>query len=484
MAADLRGIESHGIARLRHFYVDRIERGAIDPVARPAIVRETPTSLAFDARNGLGHPPVEARDGADDRQSARERHCVHDRAQFEPLRDRRLLRDDGARARPDRDRSTDSIHYGAPTFGSRKKFGTNPFAFAIPAGDEPPFVLDFATTAVTFGKLEVYARMGKPLLPGWAVDVHGAPTDDPAQASPAGALLPLGGFGTAAADTRASASVCMCEILCGVLAGAAFGPELSISDATSGGGHVGHFFGALRIDALRDLAAFKADMDRELRAFRTSAPAAGHDRVRVAGDPERENEIVNRREGVPHLPKVWEVVDGLAAELGIHADAALLDRGFPRRAAGERDGTWHSPAPDTKRCDNLACLCEVPFTQATCSEFCASPDGRDPATFAARAATRVAGSKSKRSSTAGSARNPCNLRSVTAIDPRTPLVLEPKLTTRDLGRRRVGATLRQNTAMPRRRSASRGNAGTTTASLPAACPARRWARRARVSAPR
>jgi L-2-hydroxycarboxylate dehydrogenase (NAD+) len=317
LAADLRGIESHGIARLRHFYFDRITRGAIDPVAKPTIVRETPTSLAFDAHNGLGHPPAKA---------AMAQTIAKARANglaFTTVRNSNHFGIAGYYAMMALEHdvigiaSTDSIHYGAPTFGSQKKFGTNPFAFAIPAGDEPPFVLDFATTAVTFGKLEVYARMGKRLLPGWAVDVHGAPTDDPAQASPAGALLPLGGFGTASGGHKGFGLGLMCEILCGVLAGAAFGPELSISDATSGGGHVGHFFGALRIDAIRDLAGFKADMDRELRAFRTSAPSAGHDRVRVAGDPERENEFVNRRDGVPHLPKVWEVVDGLAAEFGI-----------------------------------------------------------------------------------------------------------------------------------------------------------------------
>ena len=317
LAADLRGIESHGLARLKHFYVDRIRRGAIDPVAEATVLRETATTLAFDARNGLGHPASKL---AMSRASAK---ATESGIAFATVRNSNHFGIAGYYAMMALEHdligiaSTDSIHYGAPTFGSQKKFGTNPFAFAIPAGAEPPFVLDFATTAVTFGKLEVYARMGKQLLPGWAVDAHGAPTDDPAQASPGGALLPLGGFGTATGGHKGFGLGLLCEILCGVLAGAAFGPELSISDATSHGGHVGHFFGALRIDALRDAADFKADMDRELRAFRTSVPEAGIDRVRVAGDPEREHEEVNRRAGVPHLPKVWEVVDELAAELGI-----------------------------------------------------------------------------------------------------------------------------------------------------------------------
>lgn len=317
LAADLRGIESHGIARLKHFYVDRLRRGAIEPVARPTVVRESPTTLALDAHNALGHPVSKDAMG-------RTIVKAHEHGlAFTTVRNSNHFGIAGYYAMMALEHdmigisSTDSIHYGAPTFGREKKFGTNPFAFAVPAGSEAPFVLDFATTAVTFGKLEVYARMGKPLLPGWAVDANGAPTDDPAQAAPGGALLPLGGFGTATGGHKGFGLGLLCEILCGVLAGSAFGPELSISDATAHGGHVGHFFGALRIDALREAVEFKADMDRELRAFRGSPPAAGHDRVRVAGDPERENAVANARDGVPHLPKVWEVLDGLALELAI-----------------------------------------------------------------------------------------------------------------------------------------------------------------------
>jgi LDH2 family malate/lactate/ureidoglycolate dehydrogenase len=159
--------------------------------------------------------------------------------------------------------------------------------------------------------------MGKRLLPGWAVDAEGAPTDDPAAAAPGGALLPLGGFGTATGGHKGYGLGALCEILCGVLSGGAFGPRLTTGGITAGDGLAGHFFGALRIDAIRDAAAFKADMDRELRAFRSAAPAEGAERVLVAGDPEREHEQAFRSDGVPHLPAVWTVLDELAGELGI-----------------------------------------------------------------------------------------------------------------------------------------------------------------------
>lgn len=317
LAADLRGIESHGIARLRHFYVDRIRRGAIDPAGPLTVLRETPTTLALDGGNALGHPNGKR---AMERTIAK---ALESGLCFTTVRNSNHYGIAGYYAMMALERdligisSTDSVHYGVPTFGREKRLGTNPFAFAIPAGEEPPFVLDFATTTVTFGKIEVYARMGKPLLPGWAVDAGGRPTLDPAAAAPAGALTPLGGFGTDGGGHKGYGLGALCEILCGVLAGGAFGAALSVSDAQAHGGHVGHFFAALRIDMLRDVAEFKADLDRELRAFKQSTAAPGCDRVRVAGEPERENELAFARDGVPHLPKVWEVVDGLAAELGV-----------------------------------------------------------------------------------------------------------------------------------------------------------------------
>ena len=316
VAADLRGIESHGVARLETYYVSRIRAGQLDPTPKVTTARETATSILVDAGNGLGHPT-----------GKRTMEAVLAKAEqtgaaFGAVRNSNHYGIAGYYAMLALDRniigiaSTNSTRFGAPTFGRDLMLGTNPLAFAIPAKHEPAFVLDFATTTVPKGKLEVYNRKGKQLNPGWAIDANGNQTLDP-QVALKGALLPLGGFGTASGGHKGFGLGLMCEILCGVLAGAAFGPELSISDATSGGGHVGHFFGALRIDAMRDLADFKADMDRELRAFRTSAPLPGHDRVQVAGDPERENERVNRRDGVPHLPKVWEVVDSLATDLKI-----------------------------------------------------------------------------------------------------------------------------------------------------------------------
>lgn len=318
LAADLRGIESHGIARLRWFYVDRVRLGTIEREPRVTTLRERPATLALDAGNGLGHP-VSQRAMERTIEKARESGLC-----FTTVRNSNHYGIAGFYAKMALAHdmigisSTDSIHFAVPTFGREKLLGTNPFAFAIPAGEEPAFVLDFATTTVTYGKLEVYERMGARLLPGWAVDRDGHPTEDPSEGRHGGALLPLGGWGTAGGGHKGYGLGLLCEILCGVLAGAAFGAGLSLVEGPENkGGHTGHFFGALRIDALRDPAAFKADLDRELRTFTTSAPAEGHERVFVAGQIEDEFEREHRRNGVPHLPKVWEDLDALAVEVGI-----------------------------------------------------------------------------------------------------------------------------------------------------------------------
>jgi LDH2 family malate/lactate/ureidoglycolate dehydrogenase len=107
------------------------------------------------------------------------------------------------------------------------------------------------------------------------------------------------------------------EILCGVLSGGLFGTSLGLDERGLHGGTVGHFFGAFRIDALRDPDEFQRDLARELRAFEDSAPSRGADRVVTAGEPERAFTERYRGEGVPIDPKVWDGIDALAERLGI-----------------------------------------------------------------------------------------------------------------------------------------------------------------------
>jgi LDH2 family malate/lactate/ureidoglycolate dehydrogenase len=215
--------------------------------------------------------------------------------------------------------STNTVRYGAPTYGSDMLLGTNPFAYAIPTRNEPAFVLDFATTTVPRGKIEVYLRKNKPLNHGWAIDAEGHETTDPATALK-GALLPLGGFGVDNGGHKGYGLGLLVEILCGVLSGGTFGLDLPLPSDGPQPGVISHFFGAIRIDAFRDVPAFKADMDRELRTFKDSRKAPGQERIYVAGEIEHEKTLYNREHGVPVHVKVWDGLQKLAGELNIPFD--------------------------------------------------------------------------------------------------------------------------------------------------------------------
>jgi LDH2 family malate/lactate/ureidoglycolate dehydrogenase len=319
-AADLRGIESHGIARLESYYVSRIRTGKLKAQPDYQIVRETDTSVLYDADNGLGHPA-----GKLAMQKVIEK-AKKSGAAFGAVRNSNHYGIAGYYAMMALEHdmigmaSTNSVRYGAPTFGKDVLLGTNPLAWAIPAKDEPAFVLDFATTTVPKGKLEVYKRKGLPLKDGWAIDAQGHPTDDPDEAL-RGALLPLGGFGTDNGGHKGYGLGLLVDILCGVLSGGKFGAGLPLVNDTMEGA-ISHWFGAFRVDAFRDAEAFKADMDRQLRTFKESRKVPGAERIYVAGEPEFEKTRYHREHGVPVHVKVWDGLKKLAGELNIPFELA------------------------------------------------------------------------------------------------------------------------------------------------------------------
>lgn len=319
VAADLRGIESHGVARLESYYVGRLRKGQMMPKPSVSVVRETATSIVMDGDNGLGHPVAK-----------RTMERVIAKAQetgtaFGAVRNSNHFGIAGYYAMMTLDKdligicSTNSVRYGAPTFGRDILLGTNPFAYAIPTQNEPPFVLDFATTTVPRGKIEVYNRKEKQLNPGWAIDENGHETLDP-QTALKGALLPLGGFGIDNGGHKGYGLGLLVDILCGVLSGGAFGTDLPLPSDGPQPGKISHFFGAIKIDGFRDVAGFKADMDRELRMFKDSQKAPGQQRIYVAGEIEYEKTIENRKNGVPVHVKVWDGLQKLAGELGLPFD--------------------------------------------------------------------------------------------------------------------------------------------------------------------
>ncbi len=321
VAADLRGVESHGVARLQSYYVSRIRSGKLNPRAqRDGRARNADIDRAR-RRQRAGTSRRQARDGSRDRKSARSG------AAFGAVRNSNHYGIAGYYAMLALDHdligisSTNSVRYGAPTYGKTIMLGTNPWAYAIPAEHEPPFVLDFATTTVPRGKLEVYKRKEQPLAAGWAIDASGNETRS-AEDALRGALLPLGGFGVEGGGHKGYGLGLLVDIMCGVLSGGAFGNDLPLPTDGPMPGKISHFFGAIDIGGFRDVDAFKRDMDRELRAFKDSEKVPGAPRIYVAGEIEHEKTLAHRRDGVPVHAKVWKELETLARELEIPFDIA------------------------------------------------------------------------------------------------------------------------------------------------------------------
>jgi len=220
---------------------------------------------------------------------------------------------------------TNSSKGVAPLWGSERMLGTNPIAIGFPAGEEPPIVLDMATCTVAYGKIEIAMREGKPIPLGWAIDREGHPTTDPRAMHEGGALVPLGsdrehgghkGYGLALSV----------DMLCAVLSGANWGPfappfalRQPLPEREVGKG-IGHFFGAMRIDAFRDVAEFKSQTDEFVRTLRGSRPAPGTSGPLVPGDPERLAERERDAHGVPVGAAVLEELRDIARLTGIPLD--------------------------------------------------------------------------------------------------------------------------------------------------------------------
>lgn len=210
----------------------------------------------------------------------------------------------------------------APTFSVSRLLGTNPIAIAVPAGKNPPFVADFATTPIARGKLEVSVKKGEKTLPGYVQNKDGFPSVDPDILRKGGAMLPLGGD----RDHGSHKGYCLgatVDILSSMLSGAAFGPfvppsvaYLPVPEEKSGKG-TGHFFGAMRIDAFRKADEFKNAMDTWIETFRSARSIEGQPDVLIPGDIEREQEKINMERGIMLIPAVAEELDRIATDLNM-----------------------------------------------------------------------------------------------------------------------------------------------------------------------
>jgi len=320
-AADLRGIDSHGVARL-HSYFDMLQRGRIDPKPNVTIVRESPSTATVDGGNGLGLV-VGPKANAIAMQKA-----LAIGSGWVSVRNTNHYGIAGYYVLEALERDligwsmTNTTKFVAPLWGAERMLGTNPIAIAFPGREEPPIVIDMATSAVAYGKIEIAKRGGKPIPLGWAVDRNGAPTTDPNAMIDGGAQLPLGSDRERGGHKGYALAV-MVDVLCAVLSGANWGPfappfmlQQEMPTRSVGKG-IGHFFGAMRIDAFIDTDEFKRQVDDLIRTLRNTRPALGTAGPLIPGDPEREAEAIRRREGIPLAAPVVEELRDISRQTGI-----------------------------------------------------------------------------------------------------------------------------------------------------------------------
>jgi LDH2 family malate/lactate/ureidoglycolate dehydrogenase len=322
--SDLRGIDSHGIARLRAYH-DMLAAGRINPTPAVRVVRETPGTAVVDGDNGLGlvvapqanRVAMDKADAVGTGWAAVRNTNHYGIAGWYVLE--ALKRNQIGWA------MTNTSRIVAPLFGAERMLGTNPIAIAFPGAEEPPIVIDMATTAAAFGKIEMAVRKGVPIPHGWAIDSAGRSTTDPHAMIDGGAMLPLG----SERERGGHKGYCLgalVDLLCGPLAGANWGPftppfALGFPDARRQVGlGIGHFFGAMRIDAFCEPDEFRARIDDWIRTFRASKAAPGTDGPLVPGDPEREAEQVRRRDGVPLVLPVVEDLRHVSRACGVPFD--------------------------------------------------------------------------------------------------------------------------------------------------------------------
>ncbi|MBQ9469762.1 MAG: Ldh family oxidoreductase [Bacteroidales bacterium] len=321
VAAELRGIPSHGLMRVKDYY-QMAKAGRINPQPQPKVVHQTPSTATVDGDNALGPVPG--------------------------LQAMRLAIEKAQQCGTGWVAVRNSNHFGiaghyammalphdmigialtnanplvVPTNSISKYLGTNPIAVAIPAQQQPPFVADFATTPIARGKLALMGKKGQRAPMGLLQDAEGHPTDDPDILMRGGGIMPLGGD-VEHGGHKGFCLTALVDIFSSVLGGANFGPfvppqvpYLPPNDRQVGEG-LGHFFGAMRVDAFRPSSEFKASMDEWITTFRAAQRGPEQPPVQIPGDAERLNTEHHLQQGIAIIPQVLADLNEVADELGV-----------------------------------------------------------------------------------------------------------------------------------------------------------------------
>lgn len=313
--SDKRGIDSHGIGRLKPIYIDRIDIGIMNPVTEIEVVKDQDGTAVLDAHNGMGHVvSYKAMEMAIEKAkkygvgmvAVRNSNHYGIAGYYATMATKAgLIGITGTNARP-------SI---APTFGVENMLGTNPLTFGFPTDEEFPFVLDCATSVTQRGKIEVYGRAGKELPAGWVLDHEGKTRTDTQQVlqdltTGKAALTPLGGIGDVTGGYKGFGYATVVEILSAALQDGAWMKALNGFDEN----HkaipypLGHFFIAIDPEHFMGLSIFKAIAGTICRELRASMKAPGEDYIFTAGEKEYLAWQFRKEHGCPVPPSLQKVM--------------------------------------------------------------------------------------------------------------------------------------------------------------------------------
>jgi L-2-hydroxycarboxylate dehydrogenase (NAD+) len=318
LSADLRGIDSHGIARLSG-YVRLWEVKRVNATPAIRIIHETPSTAVVDGDSGLGLVVAPYAMKIAIEKAAKVGTgwvSVQNSNHFGIAAYHAMLALDHNMIGM---AMTNASPLVAPTFSIDKMLGTNPICVAAPAGKEPPFVADLATTTAANGKLEILQRKNLETPNGWVQDATGAASTDPHILKKGGALLPLGGDREHGSH-KGYALGAIVDIFSALLSGANYAPWVPPFPAyvpmpsQQPGKGIGHFLGAMRIDAFRPANEFKMAMDHWIQGFRSAKTVPGEEKVLIPGDPEREFDLERRSNGIPLLDVVVNDLKVLAGK--------------------------------------------------------------------------------------------------------------------------------------------------------------------------
>lgn len=316
VTADMRGVETHGVSNMLRSYVNGYKDGSINPQPTLKVVRETPATANVDSDRGLGIIMTP---------KAMQMAIVKAKnvgVGMVTIRNGRHLGMASYHAMLALEHDMIGVCMTScppsvlPTFGAEPRMGTNPIALAAPAGEEPPFVFDAATSTVAGNKLGLARRLGNNLMGGWVADSDGVPIMEEVpppipgyEGRASSFLLPVG-------STREMGShkgyglACIVDILGGILSGGGYG-------VNPGRPNFGHYVAAYRVEAFMDTVEFKRTMDEWIRMLESTPPAKGHDRVIYPGRLEAEEEKKRAVEGIPMHPEVIEWFKRICGELSI-----------------------------------------------------------------------------------------------------------------------------------------------------------------------